>query len=149
MIKISKRIEALSDEDLIATAEEHAKYGSIRKMETATGMSYGEIERRLLLASRRGLFGFDKPVLPGFEIKQITNTPKGDFIKTAPAPVKQFKVQKGLAIKGVSALLDETGKVKQEWVLTRPDTKNPVDWEKLFKKAFKTFDGRATPVLGP
>lgn len=142
-------VEELSDEELAETVAQYKTHGSLRKMEEATGVPHGNIQRRLKAASMRGLFGFKPPVLPGFQIKSISNGPKGDFIKTQPAPSKQFKVKKGLFVKGVSALLDEDGKVKQEWVLTRKDTQNPVDWEKLFKRAFKRFDGHATPIPAP
>jgi hypothetical protein len=146
MIKISKRIKKLADEDLLNTAEQVKIYGGYRNV---PDMSFGEVQRRLKEASIRGLFGFKPPVLPGFQVKQITNTPAGDFIKTQPAPSKPFKVAKGLAVTGVSALLDEDGNVKQEWGLTRKGAQNVVDWAKVFKKAFRKYNGQATPVLAP
>jgi len=38
-----------------------------------------------------GLLGY-APVLPGFAIRQITNTPKGDFIQQRPEPGEAFEV---------------------------------------------------------
>jgi hypothetical protein len=113
----------------------------------ALGVSRTTLQHRISEAARQGLLGFSPPVLPGFEVKQITNGPKGDFIKTAPAPRKKFEVKKGLAIKGISALLDDEGRIKQQWVLTRKDGELAVDWEKVFKKAFSRYEGRAKPIV--
>lgn len=76
-------------------------------------------------AARRGELGF-KPVLPGFEINKTTTVfgKTGDvereFVQQKPeVPEVGFELPEGHTIKGVSALLDPSGRVKQQWVKTK------------------------------
>jgi hypothetical protein len=75
-------------------------------------------------AAEAGLLGTD-PVVPGFAISKISTTEDADgriksrSIQQTPAvDLEPFQMPDGQAIKGVSALLDGEGNVKQQWVKT-------------------------------
>ena len=71
--------------------------------------------KKAALAGRLGT----KPVLDGFEITQITSTPKGDFVQQKPEKGDAFAVPDGHVIKGVSALVAGDGRTIQQWVKTQ------------------------------
>jgi hypothetical protein len=71
-------------------------------------------------AARQGLLGY-KPVMPGFEISQVTNTPKGDFIQQRPERGPRFEMPKGIALKGVTALVDGDGHVIHQHLMGRTE----------------------------
>ncbi len=77
-------------------------------------------QSRLKVAAERGMVG-TKPVLPGFRIAQISNTPNGDFIKQRREHGAEFEVPAGHVVKGVSALVDEEGREVLKWVKTGAD----------------------------
>jgi len=95
-------------------------HGSQAKAAEALGMPRATLQNRLRSASLRGMLGFD-PVLPGFEIARVTNTPNGDYIQQRPERGDAFEIPAGHTVKGVSALVGPDGRVSQQWIKTRED----------------------------
>lgn len=85
---------------------------------TALGMGRTTLQNALKTIAKEGKLGF-KPVLPGFEITQVTSTPKGDFIQQKPEKGPEFEVPEGHVVKGVSALVAGDGRTIQQWVKTQ------------------------------
>src|SRR5271166_6157084 len=110
------------------------------------GVNRSTVHRVLNEAARRGYIAL-KPVLPGFEIVQVTNTPKGDFVKQRPEKGPEFAVPANHQVKGVSALVDGDGRTIQQWIKTKSDDQ-PVA-EEAIRAAFESYAGRAEPIAPP
>lgn len=95
---------------------------------------------RLKIAAERGMLG-TKPVLPGFRIAQVSNTPNGDFIKQRREHGAEFEVPAGHTIKGVSALVDEEGREVLKWIKTREDAQSRDAMELAIHEAFDRHVG--------
>ena len=109
----------LPDEDIMQTVAAVHEFGSIRNTHLNIGMSRSAIKRRIEIALERGLIS-GNPTLPGFEITRISTTEDADgnvksrSVQQKPAvDLEPFQMPDGQAIKGVSALLDGEGNVKQ------------------------------------
>lgn len=120
---------------------------SQNKTSNALGVSRSTVQRRLKIASERGMLG-TAPVMLGYRIAQITNTPKGDFIQQKPEHGEQFVVPDGHAIKGVSALVDPDGREIIKWIKTR-EQPSAIDIAETLKAAFADWQPAADPVPAP
>jgi hypothetical protein len=100
----------------------------------------------------RGEFGTD-PVIPGFAISKVTTVTNEDgdtvreFIQQKPAHGGPFNLPEGHSIKGVSALLDASGNVTQQWVKTKEDGENPQAIADAIRAALEGFE--PAPALTP
>lgn len=111
----------LTDEQLVEAVETRDRHSTLKAAADELGLSWNAMNNRLKHAAERGMLG-TKPVLPGFRISQITNTPKGDFVQQKPERGEEFKIPLGQRIKGVSALLDPDGREVLKWVKTTADS---------------------------
>jgi hypothetical protein len=111
----------LSDDILQEAVLIRAAAGSDREAAEALGIARSSLQNRLKRAAERGLMGV-APVLPGFRISQISNTPNGDFIQQKPERGEAWTLPEGHSIKGVSALVDADGRTVQSWVKTAADS---------------------------
>lgn len=109
-----------TDEDLAPAVAAFSELGTQQAAAEALGITRDSMRRRLVKAAERGLMG-TKPVLSGFRISQITNTPQGDFIQQKPERGGEFQLPAGQKIKGVSALVDPDGREIIKWVKTSED----------------------------
>ena len=98
-------------------AELYKQHGSMRPAAAEMGVVYSTFNKYVHRAAEAGLLG-TSPVLPGFRISQVTNTPRGDFIQQKPERGPDWATPEGHAIKGVSALVDADGRTIQQWVKT-------------------------------
>lgn len=89
----------LSDELAQQAADAFREHGKIHLAAKALGLHEGTFTSRLKKAAERGMLG-TKPVLPGFRISQVTNTPKGDFVQQKPERGEEYRPIDGLAVKG-------------------------------------------------
>jgi hypothetical protein len=139
----------LSDEVLAATVETYrANGGNQVQTADALGLSRGGLQTRLRIAARRGLLGTE-PVMPGYYISQTTTTPNGGkFIQQKPEPGEEFTVPAGHIVKGVSAYLDEDGRVRAQWVKTREGEFSPEALAEILQRAFDDVEP-ARPVPLP
>lgn len=113
----------------------------------ALGIARQTLQNTLMRAAERGMLG-TKPVLPGFRISQTTSTPKGDFVQQKPEFGPEFAVPAGHTIKGVSALLDPSGREIVKWVKTREEL-SALDMVEVLKSAFADYEPHAVPTPAP
>jgi len=103
-------------------------------------------------ASRMGMM-LDEAVMPGFEIANVSTTygkdgqVRAQSITQKPEPEGGFALPPGHLIKGVSALVDADGRVRQQWYKTRNGALGSGLVEAL-QEAFAAYDGLA-PVEPP
>lgn len=145
--------ERLSDEQCRAAVRLKGEHGSERAAAKAGGFARTTFRNMLHRAAERGMLGFE-PVLPGYEIKRTsTQHDENDVVKTkwvqqhkeaGPA----FAMPAGQILKGVSALVDNDGRVRQQWIKTRTDTIAPMMIDAL-KAEFSAYRGRAHLVPVP
>ena len=83
----------------------------------ALGLSPATVNKHCVAAGLGGRLGY-KPVVDGFQIKQISSKDDGAWIKQTRAPGEAFEVPAGHVVKGESALVDPDGRVIQKWVKT-------------------------------
>ncbi|MBB4192823.1 helix-turn-helix domain-containing protein [Rhizobium aethiopicum] len=124
----------LSDELAKEAADAFEALGNKSQAAELLGLPRNTFNSRLKIAAERGMCG-TKPVLPGFRIAQISNTPNGDYIKQRPEAGAEFDIPAGHTIKGVSALVDADGRTIQQWIKTRNEYA-PQDVAAILKEAF-------------
>lgn len=119
-----------TDELVQTVAAYEANDRNQRATALALGLARSTLQNRLRRAAERGLLGFD-PVLEGFKVAQITNTPNGDYIKQKPDLGAPYEPVDGLALKG-----------KTTWAEVRPDGSRVAVREVLMERA----DARAQRI---
>lgn len=107
----------LPTEELRRRADAYKEHGTLKKAAAALGIKKSALSESLRRAAEAGLLGTE-PVLPGFRISKISNTPSGTFIQQSPERGERFSVPTGHVVKGVSALVDAEGRVIQQWQKT-------------------------------
>ena len=116
----------LTDELARQAVDAVSTYGSQVAAAQALGLPRCTFQSRLRVAAERGLLGM-KPVLPGFRIAQVSNTPNGDYVQQRPEHGAPFEVPAGQTIKGVSALVDADGREIVKWVKTSAETTQQIE----------------------
>jgi len=137
-------------------ARRHAAYvehGSYRKAAKALGIGKETLRESLMRGAEQGKLGTD-PVLPGFRLSQTTAVLDADgntvreFIQQKPDRGPEWALPDGHSVKGVSALVDGSGRTIQKWVKTRLEP-SAADIAETLKDAFKDYVPSAPPVIGP
>ncbi|KIQ05004.1 hypothetical protein RU07_02005 [Agrobacterium tumefaciens] len=136
----------LPTEELRRRSDAYREHGTLVKAAAALGIGKSALAESIKRAAEAGLLGTE-PVLPGFRISRISNTPSGTFIQQAPERGDRFKVPAGHVVKGVSALVDAEGRVIQQWQKTAVEH-SPVDIAAILKEAFNDV-APAEPVAAP
>ncbi|TGR71446.1 oxidoreductase [bacterium M00.F.Ca.ET.194.01.1.1] len=108
---------SLPIEELRRRADAYKEHGTLKKAASALGIKKSALSESLRRAAEAGLLGTE-PVLPGFRISKISNTPSGTFIQQTQERGEKFAVPTGHVVKGVSALVDAEGRVIQQWQKT-------------------------------
>ena len=141
-------------EDLAREAvEAFLRYGSKADAAKALGLKRTTFCKRLEIAAKRGLLG-TRPVLPGFAIKRTSTQtgPNGElqreWVQQEPESGAEFEIPDGQTIKGVSALVDGDGRIKQQWIKTAARSSID-DIIPVIKEAFDGYKGRAEICLPP
>lgn len=73
---------------------------------------------RLKRAAERGLLS-SAETLPGYAIRQITDTPQGQYVQQRKEHGEPFEPTAGLAIKGKTTLIDAEGRIITQHVMER------------------------------
>ena len=113
----------LTIEELERRVAVYREHGSERKAAEALGISKTGMHKSLERAAAKGLLG-TKPVLPGFRLSKSTAVTDADgvvvreFIQQRPDTGPSFEMPAGHSVKGVSALVDGSGRTIQQWVKT-------------------------------
>ena len=118
-------------------------------------MPEGTFKNRLRRAGQAGILGTD-PVIPGFEITKVSTSEDADgnvrsrSIQQKPAiEAAPFQMPEGHAVKGVSALLDEKGDVKQQWVKTDRKAEAAFSVIDATKSAMSDLAGTSPDIAPP
>ena len=98
--------------------------------------------------ARKGELGF-KPVIPGFEITQISSGPRGDFVQQKQERGPRFEMPKGQQLKEVSALVGGDGRTILQWTKTEKNKPDPMALVAAIKAGFANFAGFAPPQPPP
>lgn len=120
----------------------------------ALNIARSTLQNRLRRAAERGLLG-TKPVLPGFRISQTTTEKDADgnlvreHIQQKPLRGDRFEIPDGQKIKGVSALVDESGREIIKWIKTDTDREQTLALMQAAIEAFKDEIPRAEIVPPP
>lgn len=144
----------VSDETLIEAVEASKRYTSRTDAANALGVARTTFTGRLNLAAKRGLMGYGS-VLPGFEIKQTSEQRDAaghiqkQWIQQRPEAGEPFELPPWHRIKGVSALLDEQGKVRAQWVKTSAEEEARDHLISAIKAEFDEYKGRSILVPPP
>ncbi|WP_418137220.1 oxidoreductase [Agrobacterium sp. El2ro-1b] len=104
-------------EELRRRADAYREHGTLVKAAEVLGIGKSALADSVKRAAEAGLLGTE-PVLPGFRISKISNTPSGTFIQQTQERGERFEVPAGHVVKGVSALVDAEGRVIQQWQKT-------------------------------
>ncbi|MBD9542973.1 hypothetical protein IB276_26360 [Ensifer sp. ENS04] len=130
----------INQEELERRVRAYHEHGSQRAAAQALGIGKSTMGDSMKLAAERGMLG-TKPVLPGFRLTKTTavTNEHGDvvreFIQQRPEAGADFDVPAGHTVKGVSALVDASGRIMQQWVKTRNEYA-PQDVAAILKDAF-------------
>lgn len=135
-------------EELRRRADAYKKHGTLKAAAVALGVKKSALSESLRRAAEAGLLGTE-PVLPGFRISKISNTPSGTFIQQTRERGEKFAVPTGHVVKGVSALVDAEGRVIQQWQKTAVDAIQRDAAMRAAVEAFKEDLPRAEPVSSP
>ena len=141
---------SLPDELAIEAVALLNQYGTATAAAKAAGMPRETFNSRLKTAALRGFMG-TRPVLPGYQIKKTSRQtgPDGElqreWVQQSKDAGEEFALPEGHVIKGVSALLDQDGRVTQQWVKTKTDSVIP-DLTAALKAAFADHAGGAKLV---
>ena len=135
-------------EELRRRAEAYQKHGTLKAAAIALGVKKSALSESLRRAAEAGILGTE-PVLPGFRISKISNTPSGTFIQQTQERGERFEVPTGHVVKGVSALVDAEGRVIQQWQKTAVDAVQRDAAMRAAVEAFKDELPRAESVAPP
>ncbi|WP_282454790.1 hypothetical protein [Agrobacterium sp. InxBP2] len=133
-------------EELRRRADAYREHGTLVKAAEALGIGKSALAESVKRAAEAGLLGTE-PVLPGFRISKISNTPSGTFIQQTQERGERFELPTGHVVKGVSALVDAEGRVIQQWQKTALEH-SPVDIAAILKDAFADVEP-AEPIAAP
>ncbi len=140
----------LTDDELKAVVDAYELHGSYAGAARALNMLPNTFRGRYEQAVRRGLVGFD-PVMAGFEVSRAsTNTKTGEsWVRQVQAPGPELELPPGHVVKGVSALVDQDGRVRQKWVKTREGDMDPLQVAEWLKSAFDGYATSHEPTVAP
>lgn len=111
----------LSDDLLVEAAIAYRACGDNKSEAARTlGIPRPTFQNRLLRAAERGLLGAAE-TLPGFAIRQITDTPNGQYVQQRKEHGEEWKPTDGLVIKGKTSLIDAEGRIITQHVMERVD----------------------------
>lgn len=142
----------ITETDIQAAATAYATHGSIRSTAAAIGMSYGATQKRIKRAAEAGLLG-TSPVLPGFRIAKVSNTPRGDYVQQKPELGEEYKPIDTLTLKGRTSWNviqpDGTRIAEREVVMERADVAAQRSAMEAVAAALAEKLPRETPIAAP
>lgn len=143
----------IPDDTLHATVEAYSANGNNQVATAlALGIARQTLQNRLRRAAERGLMGFS-PILPGFRVAQVTNTPAGDYIKQKPDLGEDFQPAEGLVVKGRTTWAeiqpDGTRRALREVIMERAGADTQLAAIRAVADGLKDELPRAAPVAPP
>ncbi|QTN02454.1 hypothetical protein GTN27_04405 [Ochrobactrum sp. EEELCW01] len=144
---------ALSPDVLQEAVDLVREHGTIIAASRASGIKRSTLQDRVFKAKAAGLFSPVQPI-PGFEISRYSSTVRNgqvvsESIQQKPAEAMgRFNVPGGHYIKGVSALVDADGNVKQQWLKTGMDP-NALDIVEAVRDVISDYAGASHLIPEP
>lgn len=109
----------LSDEHAIEAAIAYRACGENKAEAARTlGLPRQTFQNRLMRAAERGLLSAAE-TLPGYSIRQITDTPNGQYVQQRKEAGPEWGPTAGLTIKGKTSLIDAEGRIITQHVMER------------------------------
>lgn len=145
---------ALSPEALQEAVDLIREHGTIIAASRASGIKRSTLQDRVFKAKAAGLFSPTQPI-PGFDISRYSSTVRNgqvvsESIQQKPAEAMgRFNVPDGHYVKGVSALVDAEGNVKQQWLKTAEGQLDPLTLAETIKSAFEEWSPPSFEVPMP
>lgn len=128
------------------------EHGSKTAAAEALGIPRTTFCSRLKIAAERGMCG-TSPVLPGFKIARVTNTPKGDFIQQRPDIGADYVPLDNLAVKGrttwADIMPDGSRIATREVIMERAGVEGQLDAFRAMVDAMKEELPRVTMMMPP
>ena len=127
------------------------QYGSVDRAASETGVPRTTLQyryREAIAAAQRGEFGRNV-VIPGFEMTRVSSTLDAaghvvaEHVQQRPERLETFDVPDGHRVKGISALVDSTGRVVNQWVKTTNAGLSP---EMVVDAVKEALDGYQSPI---
>ncbi|MGI8390558.1 hypothetical protein [Brucella anthropi] len=144
---------ALSPEALQEAVDLVREHGTILAASRASGIKRSTLQDRVFKAKAAGLFSPTQPI-PGFDISRYSSTVRNgqvvsESIQQKPAEAMgRFNVPDGHYVKGVSALVDAEGNVKQQWLKTGMDP-NALDIVEAVRDVISDYAGASHLIPEP
>lgn len=135
----------LSPDTLQEAVDLVREHGTIIAASRASGIKRSTLQDRVFKAKAAGLFAPIQPI-PGFDISRYSSTVRNgqvvsESIQQKPAETMgRFNVPDGHYVKGVSALVDAEGNVKQQWLKTGMDP-NALDIVEAVRDVISDYAG--------
>jgi len=140
---------AIPEEVLIETVASYRAHGDNQSATAASlGIARQTLQNRLKRAAERGLLG-SKETLPGYAIRQITDTPQGQYIRQRKEHGEEWKPTDGLVIKGKTTLVDAEGRVVTQHIMERASAESQAAVLQAVIDGLKADLPRAEPVAPP
>lgn len=136
----------LTDEQALEAALAYRACGESKTEAARTlGLPRQTFQNRLNRAAERGLLG-PKETLPGFAIRQITDTPNGQYVQQRKEAGPEWQPTEGLVIKGKTSLVGPDGRILTQHVMERAGARDQAEAMRAAVEAFKEELPRAEPV---
>lgn len=141
-------------EQLQRAAEAYQQYGQKQAAADSLGLHVATFTNRLKRAAAAGYLGA-QTVLPGYRISKSTDVVdengqiQRQFIQQRPELGEEMEVPDGHRVKGISALVDSSGRTIQQWIKTaegKPDILAAVE---AIKEKFKDFTPQVPTIPAP
>lgn len=144
----------MNPEDIEIAVAAYRAHGEKQAAADSLGWTRSRLRRHIARAAEQGLLGTE-PVLPGYYISKETAVydKNGDlvreFIQQKPERGEQFEMPTGQKIKGISALVDTTGREIIKWIKTDTDSEATLAAMRAAVAGFKDELPRAPSVAPP
>lgn len=112
------------------------------------GIPRATFTNRLRRAAERGLLG-PQETLPGFAIRQVTDTPNGQYVQQRKEHGEAWAPTDGLVIKGKTSLVDAEGRLITQHIMERAGATDQATAMRAVVDALKEQLPRAEPVTPP
>lgn len=138
----------ISKEELEARHAAYLKHGSYRAAAQELGIGKTALQECLQRAARKGMLG-TSPVMPGFEITKVSNTPRGDYVQQKQKKGPVFELPDGFLPKRISNLSDGQGRTIARWDIAEPSKECQANAMRAAVEAFKEEIPRAPAIDAP
>lgn len=138
----------LTDEQAIEAAIAYRACNTKTEAAQSLGLPRQTFENRLRRAAERGLLG-NAETLPGYSIRQITDTPSGQYIQQRKEAGPEWEPTDGLVIKGKTSLIDAEGRIITQHVMERAGAQAQAEAMRAAVEAFKEELPRVHALTAP